>query len=144
MSTVRSVVAGKSGTVITVRPTDSVLEAARVMNTHKIGSVVVLNKGGEIGGILTERDVLTRVVAVARDPRATLASEVMTTPVFTCAPETPIDTLRDVMKSHRIRHVPVVDGGRLAAMVSIGDLNAFDAGTLTATVETLEAYICRA
>jgi CBS domain-containing protein len=145
VSTVRCILTNKSGEVVTVRESDSVLEAARVMNQHRIGSVVVLRSTGEgIAGILTERDVLTRVVALAKDPRTTRASEVMTSPVYFCSPDTLIDELRDVMKTRRIRHAPAIHDGRLIGMVSIGDLNAFVTGTLTATVETLEAYISRA
>jgi CBS domain-containing protein len=131
--------------VVTVVEHDSVLDAAKVMNTHKIGSVVVLSRdGGSVAGILTERDVLTRVVAQVRDPRTTNARDVMSSPVQACCPTTHLDEVREIMRARRIRHVPVLDGDKLCGMVSIGDLNAFQTRSLTSTVETLEAYIARA
>lgn len=118
------------------------------MNQHKIGSVVVTcpraaGQNGGIVGILTERDILTRVVALCKDPMRTLVSDAMTHPVRTCCPDTPVEDLRHTMREQRIRHVPVLHEDRLAGMVSIGDLNAYETLALTSTVETLEAYITR-
>ena len=147
MSMVADILSFKSNTVVTVSEDASILDAAQVMNQHRIGSVVVMGtteaSGSSVIGILTERDVLTRVVAAVRDPRHTRVSEVMTTPVETCTPTTLLEDLRRVMKDRRIRHVPVVEGSALRGMVSIGDLNAHDSMALAGTVEVLEAYITR-
>ncbi len=154
MSTVATILShknqiGKDG-VVTIDQHATVLDAARAMNQHKIGSVVVTcprsanSHGGGIVGILTERDILTRVVALCKDPMRTLVSDAMTHPVQTCCPDTPVEELRHAMREQRIRHVPVLNDNALAGMVSIGDLNAYETLSLSSTVETLEAYITRA
>lgn len=149
MSTVATILShksqiGKDG-VVTIDQHATVLDAARAMNQHKIGSVVVTcPRSSGIVGILTERDILTRVVALCKDPMRTLVSDAMTHPVQTCCPDTPVEELRHAMREQRIRHVPVLQDNSLAGMVSIGDLNAYETLSLSSTVETLEAYIARA
>lgn len=145
MNTVRDILARKGTRVVTIRESDSALYAANIMNDHHIGSVVVLSSDAKrVAGILTERDMLTRVVAAMREPRATQARDVMTREVHTASPQTPLDELREVMKTKRIRHVPVLDDRGLCGLVSIGDLNALHSDQLSATVESLEMYISRA
>jgi CBS domain-containing protein len=141
MGTVRQLISGKTGSVATIAPEATVLEAARVMNDRRIGALVVVGEGAVPVGIVTERDVMTRVVAKVRDPAATTVSAIMTQRVITCAPETTVGELRTVMHERRIRHVPVLEGNRLVGMVSIGDLNAAEAGALVETIRVLEAYI---
>lgn len=141
----------KGSTVHTIPVQASVLDAARVMNQYRIGAVVVTGgtdrgrqgEAGEAGvvGIFTERDILMRVVAECRDPATTRVEEVMTPRVLTCTPETSIDELRKVMREKRVRHIPVMDGGKLAGMVSIGDVNAAEEQQLVETITYLEAYI---
>lgn len=146
MSTVEHVLKSKNRlytSVLTVSPRASVLEAARIMNQHRIGSLVVLGEDQGVAGIFTERDVLTRVVAVGKDPARTHVSEVMTTPVVCCSPETPLNDLRLLMRQRLIRHVPVVEEDRLVGMVSIGDLNVAETMVLSQTIQSLEEYITR-
>ena len=110
--------------VWTTGPGATVLRAALMMNEHRIGSLVVVDSG-RVVGILTERDVLQRVVAGRRDPETTRVSEVMTTEVICCSPETTVDEVRGAMRDRRIRHLPVVgEDGRLLGLISIGDINA--------------------
>ncbi len=124
MNTVKSILANKGGHVWSVGPGASVLDAALLMNEHKIGALVVL-EGGRLAGIFTERDVLRRVVGEARNPAATRVADVMSTELVCCTPDTTLDEAAGVMKNRRIRHLPVLDGdGELLGLVSIGDLNA--------------------
>jgi CBS domain-containing protein len=124
VATVKSILANKGSHVWSVGPGASVLDAALLMNEHKIGALVVM-EGGRLVGVFTERDVLRRVVGEARNPAATHVADVMTTEVVCCAPETTLEEARGVMKNRRIRHLPVLDtDGQLLGMVSIGDLNA--------------------
>jgi CBS domain-containing protein len=124
VNTVKSILADKGGQVWSVRPGASVLDAAMLMNDHKIGALVVL-EGGRLVGIFTERDVLRRVVGEGRNPAATRVADVMTAELICCGPDTTLEEARGVMKNRRIRHLPVLDGeGRLMGLVSIGDLNA--------------------
>ena len=145
MANVAALLKDKDSRVATVAPDASVLEAAQIMNERHIGSLVVVEGGkskrGPVAGIITERDILTRIVAVSRDPRTTRIREVMTTPVITCDPRATLDELRAVMRSRRIRHVPVIDAGQLAGIVSIGDLNAAEAQVMSETIGYLEQYV---
>jgi CBS domain-containing protein len=124
VDTVKSILADKGGHVWSVGPGATVLDAALLMNEHKIGALVVM-EGGRLVGVFTERDVLRRVVGEARNAEATRVADVMTSEVLCASPEMTLDEARGVMKNRRIRHLPVVDtDGRLLGMVSIGDLNA--------------------
>jgi CBS domain-containing protein len=141
MATVRQILERKGTHVHTIEPDATVLEAARRMNEHKIGALVVL-AGDEVVGMFTERDVLTRVVGEQRDPASTAVSEVMTTELFCCTPETTIDEARGAMKNRRIRHLPLIDDDRrLRGLISIGDLNAFEASSQELTIYHLQEYL---
>ena len=146
MTTVSDILARKSGRTHSVSPKATVLEATRVMNDAHIGSVLVIEGDWRrVVGILTERDLLTRVIAKERDPSTTRVGDVMTQEVCFCTPNTPIEELRAVMREQRIRHIPVRDeDGRLCGLVSIGDLNAFESDAVAGTLASLTEYITRA
>lgn len=140
MDTVRQIIGEGGQSVHSVAPTDTVLTAAQRMNDHHIGSLVVLD-GSKLVGIVTERDVMRRVVATQRDPLETTVREIMTSDVLTCSPKTPISQAKAVMRDRRIRHLPVCEHERLVGIISIGDLNAFENHQLCTTLDMLEAYI---
>lgn len=141
MYSVHELVDHKGPMVETVSPGANAREAAERMNARRIGSLVVLGEEGRLVGIVTERDILTRLVAAGRDASTTRVEDIMTRQVITCSPETRLDDLRLAMREKRIRHVPVVEGGRLAGLVSLGDLNMVHAADLSETVRCLEAFI---
>ena len=130
--------------VQTIRPDHSVLDAARLMNRYHIGALAVCDPEGSLAGIVTERDILVRVVAGERDPARTLVAEIMNTTVLTCTPETRLEEARKVMREQRVRHLPVLEERRPIGMVSIGDLNFAEAETLVETIRAFEAYIAGA
>jgi CBS domain-containing protein len=141
MDVVKDILAKKGSRVVSISPGETVLRAAQVMNEHKIGALVVL-EGDQIVGMFTERDVLRRVVGEQRPPGATRVGEVMTAEVACCRPQTPIDDARAAMKNRRIRHLPVVDvEGRLWGLISIGDLNAFEAANQERTIFWMHEYL---
>jgi CBS domain-containing protein len=141
MATVQEILANKRQQLLSVGPRESALDAAILMNRHKIGSLLVMEDQAVIG-IITERDLLQRVLAERRDPARTLVDEVMTSEVLCCHPDTSIDEARTVMKNRRIRHLPVVSSdGRLQGLISIGDLNAFDAHSQELTIHVMTEYI---
>lgn len=142
MDTVASIVEKNGGVLFEIDPNASVLEAAQRMNQQKIGSLIVREQG-RLAGIITERDLLTRVVAAQRHPATTRVEEVMTRNVQTCRPNTPIREAREIMREKRVRHLPVCEGDRVLGMVSIGDLNAVVTAQLDGLVSTLEEYITR-
>jgi CBS domain-containing protein len=141
MATVRDILAIKGPHVLSIGPEATVLAAAARMNEHKIGSLVVMS-GGSLIGIITERDILQRVVVPRLDPGTTLVQDVMTTEVICCQPHTRLDEARSVLKNRRIRHLPVADEARrVCGLISIGDLNAWDTHDHELTIHILEEYI---
>jgi CBS domain-containing protein len=141
VNTVKSILADKGAHVWSVGPGASVLDAAVLMNEHKIGALVVL-EGGRLVGMFTERDVLRRVVGEGRNPAATRVADVMTSELVCCSPETTLEEAAGVMKNRRIRHLPVLDADdRLLGLVSIGDLNARQAHAREQHIHLLNEYL---
>jgi CBS domain-containing protein len=141
MSTVRDILVTKGAHVQSIGPGASVLNAALLMNEHKIGSLIVMD-GGRVVGIFSERDIMQRVVVSRRDPSETPVADVMTTEVICCRPHTTLDEARGVMKNRRIRHVPVLDDNdQLCGLISIGDLNAHAMQEHESTIYVMEQYI---
>lgn len=132
---------GQHTGLATVHPEQTVLEAARLMNERRIGSLAVVDGDGMLIGMFTERDVMTRVVAEEKLPADTRVGDVMTRPVMACPPSATCDEMRSIMREKRIRHLPIIDDGRLLGMISIGDLNQADTKTLEETVMYLERYM---
>ena len=118
----------------------SVADAVAKMNTRRIGSIVV-TRGDVLAGILTERDVLTRIVANGLDPRNIEVCEVMTTELVTVELDTPIAIAIRLVSDKRCRHLPVVDGGRVLGIVSGGDLTAWLLRDQERTIYDLQDYI---
>ncbi|MEX0774516.1 MAG: CBS domain-containing protein [Phycisphaeraceae bacterium] len=142
MTTVKELLAQKGTHVMSIGAAATVLDAAVLMNDHKIGCLVVTEGRGQVEGIITERDVLRKVVAECRDPGSTKVAEVMTTKVFCSRLDTPMEEARSVFKNRRIRHLPVVDEeGMLRGLISIGDLNAYQADAQELTITYLHEYI---
>lgn len=140
MQTAQVILDRKGGDVASVERTDSVLDAAVLMNQHKIGAVVV-REGERAVGIFTERDILNRVVAEQRSPEATAVGDVMTSPMACCRRDTPIEECRSVMTAKRIRHLPVVEEGRLYGLISSGDILAHEVKDQQHTIEYLHEYM---
>ena len=134
----------------TIPQAATVLDAANAMNNHRIGSLIVVDTLGAIAGIITERDILTRVVTQQLDPAQTDVSKVMTTKVIHCTPDTTLTEARHLMTDCKIRHIPVIDQSvpkhsaqknPLVGMISIGDLNAAANADLTIEVKSMRQYI---
>ncbi|WP_069992458.1 CBS domain-containing protein [Streptomyces qinglanensis] len=105
----------------TVRPDASLVEAAQLMRAQDIGDVLVV-KDGRLLGLLTDRDITLRAVADAVDPLSVNCLAACTPDPVTVSPDTELRTAVELMRTHVVRRLPVLDGGRLAGMVSIGDL----------------------
>ena len=119
--TVRKILDRKGNAVVSVTPDMTLMDAVKVLRQHRIGCVLVMQDGG-IAGVLSERDV---VRAIGNDGAAALdhkVSSAMTSPVITCKPEDSVATAMGMMTERRFRHLPVLENGQLAGMVSIGDL----------------------
>jgi CBS domain-containing protein len=141
MSRVKDILGVKGTHVLSIGPSATVLDAAVLMNEHKVGALIVISDA-QVLGIITERDILQKVVAQRRDSGQTLVREAMTTEVICCVLDTPIDEARSVMKNRRIRHLPVLNERReVCGLVSIGDLNAYETNSQELTIHVLEQYI---
>ena len=122
---IRDILRHKGSDVVTASPGDSVLHAVRVLVDHNIGGVVVVD-GEEVIGILTERDILRLVATKADALQALEVGQVMTRDVIKAAPDDDLADVMDVMSENRIRHLPVIEKGRVAGIVTIGDvMNGF-------------------
>ncbi|NHN55547.1 CBS domain-containing protein [Calidifontibacter sp. DB0510] len=140
---ISDVVRTKGSDVVTIRSDASVGELVALLAQHRIGAVVVVDEqdSGAIAGIVSERDV---VRGLGEDARALLdrpVGQLMTTTVHTCAPSDEIHTLAALMTERRVRHVPVVEDGRLQAIVSIGDVVKFRLQELQTERDHLQDYI---
>jgi CBS domain-containing protein len=140
MPSVSDILETKGTRVACIDREQSVLEAAQQMNAHRIGSLVI-TEGDRVVGIFTERDVLTRLVAAQRDPVHTKVADLMTSPVLTCCLTTPISECKQMMSTRRIRHLPVVEDGKLAGIVTAGDISARELLDSRGTIEYLSEYI---
>jgi len=127
--------------VHTIAQSATVLDAALLMNENHVGSLVVVDTLGEIVGIFTERDILTRVVVTQRCPMGTLVGDVMTREIVHCQPSCSLCDVRQMMTQRRIRHLPVIHKDELIGMISIGDLNAASNADLSIEVEAMREYI---
>lgn len=140
MPTAETVLEKKGREVATVDRSDSVLHAAREMNRRRIGAVVVRD-GDRVVGIFTERDILNRVVAAGLLPDKTLVETVMTCPMAVCRRDTKLAECKSIMSQKRIRHLPVIEEGRLYGMISTGDIMATEVADQQATIEYLHEYL---
>ncbi|MBI2717417.1 MAG: CBS domain-containing protein [Rhizobiales bacterium] len=134
----------KGRTVVTVRPNQTLNEVAGILAQHRIGAVVVIDASGGIAGIVSERDVVKAIAAHGANALALAAREVMMVEVRTCSPRDTEAELMGWMTEHRIRHLPVIEDGKLAGMVSIGDVVKYRIETIEQESEQLKSYISSA
>jgi CBS domain-containing protein len=119
---VSTILKSKGRDVATLTPDDSVATACGVLMARRIGAIVVVDRERRIAGIVSERDIVRMLAQYGERTGALLLSDVMTREVVTCAPEDTIRHVMTVMTHRRVRHLPVVEDGRLAGIVSIGDV----------------------
>ena len=130
----------KGGEVFAIDADASVFEAVQQMVELNAGSLLV-TENGEITGIVTERDYLRRVALHELDDRETLVREIMSSPLIVVTPETTVDECMALMTDRRIRHLPVVDDGKVVGVVSIGDLVKFKSQQQSFEIQYLTQYI---
>jgi len=130
----------KGHDVLRIEADASVLEAVKQMVEANVGSLLVTD-GGEVRGIVTERDYLRRVTLEGRTDRETAVREIISSPLIVATPETTIDECKALMTNRRIRHIPVVEDGDVVGLVSIGDLVKFESKQQTFEIKYLTDYI---
>jgi CBS domain-containing protein len=127
--------------VITVRPSATVLEVVELLKEYNLGAVVVSQDGREVSGIVTERDIVRRLLE-GTDFLAGPVSAIMTSEVLTCTAQDSVRSLMTTMTEQRIRHLPVVDDhGRLTGIVSIGDAVKSHITEIEFERDQLEGYV---
>ncbi|CAO3430750.1 CBS domain-containing protein [Azospirillum endophyticum] len=137
---VAAVLKRKGNRVVAAAPDDTVAAVTRLLTEHRIGAVLVMDDGQPVG-ILSERDI---VRAVARDGAAALdrrAADLMTRDLITGAPTDTVADMMAVMTERRIRHVPIVESGRVAGVISIGDVVKARIDDAELEVESLRGYV---
>lgn len=138
--TIASILAKKGGDVFTVRPDQTIRQALSILAERNVGALVVVDGAGSPVGILSERDIVRRLV---RDETAftTKVSEVMSKPVISGVPHDDLASASATMTQKRIRHLPILDGGRLVGVISIGDIVKAQRDAYQGEVETLETQL---
>jgi CBS domain-containing protein len=118
----------------------TILDAARLLTAHRISALPVL-AGERLVGILTERDLVQRVIALGRDPASTMVAEIMTRDLVVAAPRETYEAALARMKHHGVRHLLVVDGAELVGVVSMRDLMVLAAADRADEIQLLTSYI---
>lgn len=111
-----------SETVVTITPEESVALAARLMTRHNVGALLVCDYQGALRGMVTDRDVLTRCIAVNQDPSRVPVADIMTTRLETIRPEEPVQVALERMAGQQVRRLPVLEQGHVVGVVSLNDL----------------------
>jgi CBS domain-containing protein len=137
---IADVLRNKGSAVATISPDTLVSELLAGMAERNIGAMVVMGSDGVLG-IVSERDVVRRLNERGAELLGLSVSEIMTTMVVTCAPGDAVDDLTALMTENRVRHVPVIENGQLAGIVSIGDVVKTRMEELQSEQEQLQTYI---
>ncbi len=133
----------KGKAVETITASETILEGIRRMSEKHIGCLAVVTKAGKLSGILSERDILWKVVAAGKSPKTNTVKDAMT-PIAQMDTVTPAQTVEECMAlitGKRHRHLPVLEDGKLAGLISIGDVVKFMLDSQQATIQSLEKYI---
>ena len=140
MKTVSELLRAKPARVVKVRPEQSVLEAIKILASEDVGAAIVMT-GDRLAGILSERDYTRKVILKGRSSDTTRVEEIMTANVIVVNPRTRTRDCMALMSEKGIRHLPVVDEGRVVGMVSIRDVVSDIVADQDFTIEQLEHYI---
>ncbi|MEO1704552.1 MAG: CBS domain-containing protein [Pseudomonadota bacterium] len=123
--TVAQLLSGKGENVISIAPEDTISKAVSILKEKRIGALVVTDEIGALRGILSERDIVRKLADTPGQTLPQTVAENMTSNVVTCSPSDPLVSVLQRMAEGRFRHMPVVDGGKIRGMVTIGDVVNF-------------------
>ncbi len=140
MKTVKNIIQNKSNSIYSVSPDTSVLDALQLMMDKNISALLIM-EGPKLRGIFTERDYARKVILQGKSSKETKIRDVMTADLETIKLNSSIDLCMRIMTDRRIRHLPIVEGGKVAGMISIGDLVKFVIEDQKQTIEQLQNYI---
>ena len=137
---VGDILRGKGTQVWTTTPEVTVFEAVRLMGEKNVGALVVL-EADQVAGVISERDYTRKVVLRGRTSHDTKVGEILSRPVITATPADTVEHCLEVMTEQRVRHLPVVEGGKLAGLISMGDLVNWVIHVQRQTIQHLQSYI---
>jgi CBS domain-containing protein len=140
MLQVKHLLAEKGHRIFAIGPDEPVLVAVRMMADHYIGALLVMN-GDDLVGIVSERDYARKIVLQGRSSAETPVRDIMTSPVISIRPDDTTDTCMRICTERRVRHLPVVEGGKVVGVLSIGDLVKSVINEQTQQIEHLQRYI---
>jgi CBS domain-containing protein len=138
---ISQLLAQKGSEVIVIRPEATIADAVSLMKERHIGALIVSVDGSKISGILSERDIVRALDSNGPDLLQDKVSDIMTRLVVTCRPSSTLDEIMELMTNGRFRHLPVVDNGSLAGIISIGDAVKAKLEELQGETEVLRQYI---
>ena len=138
---IAQILAGKGRDVVSTRPDATVAEVAGLLKARRIGAVVVTDAGGALCGIISERDLARGLADHGADLLTLRVGDLMTREVSTCSPDDGIDQLMQQMTEGRFRHLPVLEGGRMIGIISIGDVVKHRLQELEQEAHMLHDYI---
>jgi signal-transduction protein with cAMP-binding, CBS, and nucleotidyltransferase domain len=138
MTTVKDILSNRD--MFSVEHTESVAKVVRAMSDLHVGAILVLGTG-ELRGIFSERDLMTRVVAADRDAQSTKVADVMTADLATIDEGATVEEAMELMQNRGCRHLPVLRGGRVVGLVSMRDLMSVELKKKTEEIEHMRAYI---
>lgn len=141
MRTVRDVLESKGRKVWTIGPEGSVYEALAFMAEKDVGALIVVEDGGRVAGILSERDYARKIILKGASSRTTQVKDIMTSQVICVSPEQTLEECMALMTAKRVRHLPVLEFNRLAGLVSIGDVVKASIAEKESRINQLENYI---
>jgi CBS domain-containing protein len=131
----------KGDKVVTIEPHRTVLDAVGVLVEHRIGAMVVTGSDGAVHGIISERDIMIEAAERSDSIRETLVGDVMTKDVIIGVPDDDLDYVMGIMTKNRIRHLPILDDGKLVGIISIGDVVNAHLGATKFENRLLKDYI---
>lgn len=131
----------KGAQVFSVAESATLKECADLLETRRVGAMVILNEGGGLIGVVSERDIVRNIAKSGASALQCTVGEVMTRQVVTAKPKDTVESAMSQMTDRRIRHLPVVEGARLIGVVSIGDLVKWRIAEADAEIQTIRAYI---
>lgn len=137
---IQGILATKGTNVVTVRPEHTIREALAILAKHNIGALVVADADGHLLGILSERDIV-REATVNEQLFSDPVSKIMTKDLITGLPQDDLKSVANTMTERRIRHLPVVEGGKLVGIVSIGDVVKAERDRFEGEIDTLQTQI---
>ena len=138
--TIAAILAGKGRDVISITAHQNLSEAVALLADRRIGAVPVMD-GGQVVGIFSERDVIHALSSQGAEALDRKVGDVMTSPAITVSPSEAVIGALSLMTRRRIRHLPVVEGGRVIGVVSIGDLVKYRIDRIEADAEAMRSYI---